>query len=405
MTQKLLPLVIALAAFAAGCTTPAYDARKAYMSGGFQRVITDTDDLKKFDDRNQTLMLNYRAHAKLGMGFIKGSERDFLKAWNIMNQGQGGGVAAARFWSEDHKYWMGDPYERAFNSWYLGMVTAMNGNITGAMPAFKNAIFVDTGDLEAGEFSADWLPALLMRARGYLARDDVDGAKKLINEINRLEKNPANFDPENPWLTVEAQQEANVCMMIELGWGPYFTAEGRYGEVRVVNQSAYRERYAQVFVDGEPLGETFKIGDTFFQAITRGGRVMDDYLEGKAIAKTATGVAGVTSLWVGAALSRSGKKDAGAVAAGVGVALLLASALTNPEADTRCNLLLPGETHLMLAKLEPGDYEVEVRFFDENGSRLRKLDQQNIPLTVPEEGDATLLLRSRPRYRVPNANR
>lgn len=402
--------LLLLALFAlVGCQS-VYDAKAALNKGGWQQIVTDTRDMNEFPERDQTLVLNYRAHAKMALGYLDSAQIDYLRAWNIMNHGKGGGVASAYFFSERQKWWMGDPYERAFNSWYLGMLYFQANNREDAMACFRNSIFVDTGDLEAGEYAADWLPPFLMRVRCFLDRGDKDGAKMLLDEINRLAKEPANFDPDCPWLNLEAQLEANTVMMIELGEGPYFTAEGHHGSVRAINQSSYEEAYAEVFVDGESLGQSYKVGDTFYQAITRGGRVMDDILKGKAIAKTAGIATGAAAMHVGRVLMESGSaKDsngtvtAGAIVMAAGAVVLIASLLMNAEADTRGNVLLPGETHMLLAKLPPGEHKVEVRYFDAMGRELRDMRQQGIPLTVPEKGDASLLLRSRPRYVIPSS--
>ena len=408
MKSGLLLLTAAL--IVCGCAS-VYDAKAALRQGGWQKVMNDTRDLNSFPERDQTLVLNYRAHSKMALGYFQSAQDDYLRAWNIMNHGKGGGVASAYFFSERQKFWMGDPYERAYNSWYLGMLYFELGNREDAMACFKNAMFVDTGDIEAGQYAADWVPAFIMRTRCFLDRGDEDGAKMVLDELNRLPKDEANFDPDCPWFTLDAQRDANTVMMIELGEGPYFTAEGNYGSVRATNQGEYAESLAQVWVDGEPLGQAYRIGDTFFQAITRGGRVMDDILKGKAIAKTAGIVTGAAAMHVGRKLLEHGaKKDskgnviAGAVVLGVGAAVLLASLLMNAEADTRGDVLLPGETHLMMAKLPPGKHTVEVRYYDGYGRELRDMRQQNVPLEVPERGDATLLLRSKPRYVVPDSD-
>ncbi|MCZ7607936.1 MAG: hypothetical protein M5U25_18115 [Planctomycetota bacterium] len=150
--------LLLLALFAlVGCQS-VYDAKAALNKGGWQQIVTDTRDMNEFPERDQTLVLNYRAHAKMALGYLDSAQIDYLRAWNIMNHGKGGGVASAYFFSERQKWWMGDPYERAFNSWYLGMLYFQANNREDAMACFRNSIFVDTGDLEAGEYAADWLP-------------------------------------------------------------------------------------------------------------------------------------------------------------------------------------------------------------------------------------------------------
>ncbi|MEZ5994080.1 MAG: hypothetical protein R3E76_17230 [Planctomycetota bacterium] len=400
-------LLLAFALIACGCSS-VYDAKAAMKKGGWKQVMEDTRDLESFPDRDQTLVLNYRAHSKMALGYYESAHADYLRAWNIMNHGKGGGVANAYFFSERQKWWMGDPYERAFNSWYLGMLYFEANEREDAMACFKNTMFVDTGDLEAGQYAADWVPAFIMRTRCFLDRGDKDGAKMVLDELNKLPRDEANFDPDCPWFNLDAQVDSNVVMMIELGQGPYFTAEGNYGSVRAINQGEYAESFAEVWVDGQSLGQAYKIGDTFYQAITRGGRVMDDILKGKAIAKTAGIVTGAAAMHVGRKLLQSGAaKDsngtvtAGAIVMAAGAVVLIASLLMNAEADTRGNVLLPGETHLMMAKLPPGDHDVEIRFYDASGRELRDMRQQGVPLTVPERGDASLLVRSRPKYLVP----
>lgn len=397
-------LFLALLFACVGCQS-VYDADKAMREGGWQKVMTDTQVLDKFPERDQTLVLNYRANAKLALGYHDSARADYLRAWNIMNIGKGGGVADAMMFSERMKFWMGDPYERAFNSWYLGVLYYNAGKREEAMACFRNALFVDTGDIEAGQYAADWLPAFMMRIRCFLDRGDKQRAQEMLNEVNRLPREIANFDPACPWLTLEAHLESNVVMMIELGKGPYFTAEGHHDSVRAINQGEYTESSCEVFVNGQSLGQAYKIGDTFFQAITRGGRVMDDILKGKAIAKTASIAVGASAMHVGRVLMQSGgnsgTRTAGAITLAVGAGLLIAGLLADAGADTRGNVLLPGETHMLLAKLPPGQHKAELRFYDANGSEIRRMRQTDIAFNVPEAGDTTLLLRSEPNYVLP----
>ncbi len=399
-------LLLALVVACTGCQS-VYDADEAMRQGGWQKVMTDTQVVEKFPERDQTLILNYRAHAKMALGYHDSARADYLRAWNIMNIGKGGGVADAMIFKERMKFWMGDPYERAYNSWYLGMLYYNAGKREDAIACFRNALFVDTGDLEAGQYAADWLPAFMMRIRCFLDRGDKQRAQEMLDEVNRLPREIANFDPNCPWLTLDAHLDSNVVMMIELGKGPYFTAEGHHGSTRATNQGEYAESSCEVFVNGQSLGQAYKIGDTFFQAITRGGRVMDDILKGKAIAKTATIAVGASAMHVGRVLATSGgnsaTRTAGVVTLAVGAGLLIAGLLSDPEADTRGNVLLPGETHMLLAKLPPGTHQAELRFFDANGGEIRRMRQTGIEFTVPEQGDTTLLLRSDPNYVLPRS--
>jgi len=403
--------LLGLTAFSIGCSS-VYDARAAMAKGGYTQVLTDTQRIDDFPERDQTLILNYRAHAKLALGFAGSARNDYLRAWNTMNHGDGGGIASAYWFSERQKWWMGDPYERAYNSWYLGMLNFEAQEFEDAMPCFRNAMFVDTGDLKQGEYAADWLPPFIMRMRCFLTRNDPESVKMLLDEIGRLPKDPANFDPDCPWLTIEAQQDANTLLWIELGDGPHFTAEGHHGSVRAINQGEYAESLARVFINGQDMGQAYKVGDTYFQAITRGGRIMDDILNGKAIAKTASIAVGASAMHVGRKIAQSGAgkgnnaaRNAGLITMGAGAVVMIGGLLMSAEADTRGNVLLPGETHLLMAKLPPGRHEAEIHYFDMHNRELVNLRQSGVPIEVTERGDAVVLVRSKPRYNAGDAKR
>ena len=399
---KLLLLSLALAALS-GCAHR-YDVFDAMQRGGYEQVLNDTEDMEAFPERDRTLILNYRAHAKLGLGYQRSAREDFLHSWNIMNNSQGGGIAAAYVFSEGSKFYLGDPYERVFNSYYLGLLYYMQGQPEDAMACFNNALFTDTGDIKLGEYASDFVPAMIMRARVYLDRGDVAGAETALKEISALPYDERNYDRECPWLNVQSQQDTNALFFVELGDGPFMTAEGRHGQTRVIHPTDYPESYAEIFVNGESVGRTWKVGDSFFQAITRGGRNMDEVLKGKAIAKDVVTVVGAVGVGVGVHMMRHGNGKAGAITAGAGLLVLLAGLMMNPEADVRSNVLLPGEVHLLQTKLPPGQHEVELRVFGKDGHELRRMRQPGLTLNVPQKGDALMLLRSQPRYKIPDAD-
>ncbi|MCC6572690.1 MAG: hypothetical protein IT462_02765 [Planctomycetes bacterium] len=396
--SKLLFVVVM--ALCAGCASR-YDVIAAMHRGGYDEVLENTENINDFPERDRTLILNYRAQAKLGLGYHLSARDDFLRSWNIMNTGAGGGHAAAYVIAEDNKYYMGDPYERVFNSYYLGLLYYMLNAPEDAMASFTNALFADTGDFKLNEYAADFVPAMVMRTRVYLDRGAKLDAQDQLKALNALPKNERNFDPACPWFNIDDQLNTNTLFFVELGDGPFMTAEGRHGQTRVIHPSRYPEAYAEIYVDGKTLGRTYKVADSFFQAVTRGGRAMDEVLKGKAIAKDVTTVVGAVGVGVGVSMMENGDSTAGAITAGVGALVLLAGLLLNPEADVRSNVLLPGEVHLMQAQLPPGPHDVELRVFDKDGRELRRMRQEGLDLNVPQKGDAVMLLRSQPRYKIP----
>ena len=115
--------------------------------------------------------------------------------------------------------------------------------------------------------------------------------------------------------------------------------------------------------------------DLGFQATTRGGRVMDGILRGKAVFKEVAELGGAVIL--NDALEKSLKdndaKVGGQLALGGG--LLLLSALTRAEADIRHWHLLPSYTYIWVGRVEPGLHHLELRFQDPRGAELPKYRQ------------------------------
>lgn len=371
--------------------------------GGYERVLEDTRRVEKFAEHDRTLILNFRAQAKLALGYQDSAREDFLRAWNIMNDGAGDTIASYTP-REDRKHYVGDPYERVFASHYLGLMYYMLGQPDEALLCFDNALAVDTGDLELNEYAADFVPAMLMRARVFLEREADGDARDALARIAALPRERRNFDPDFPWFSLESQADANALFFVELGDGPFFTAEGRHGRIRTLNAAAYPEAFAEIWVDGQPLGRTYKVADTFFQAATRGGRPMDEVLKRRSRARTALTVTGAVGMGVGASLMRHGYVGSGAVTLGAGFALLLSGLFIHPRADVRCNLLLPGEVHLFMAKFPPGEHEIELRVYDKDGRELPEMRQPGLIVNIPQRGDAVTLLRSQPRYKIPDAS-
>lgn len=106
----VLPLLLT------GCVGATYNVAESMQKGGYRKVLEDTRNIEEFPERDQTLILNWRAQAKLGLGYQESARNDFMRSWNMMNNSQGGNVAAAYMWNEKSKYYLGEPYERMMNS-------------------------------------------------------------------------------------------------------------------------------------------------------------------------------------------------------------------------------------------------------------------------------------------------
>jgi hypothetical protein len=150
--------------------------------------------------------------------------------------------------------------------------------------------------------------------------------------------------------------------------------------------------------------------DLNFQATTRGGRVMDHILGGKAVFKRNTDVVGNVAL-IGAAIAADnaygrrrrpdgtietyGNRDAqtAAVALGaIGLLSKLASAATTPQADIRMWDNLPQRLSFAALRLGPGEYPATLEFQDAAGSALPGLTQTLKIQVEPADRDTVIFL-------------
>jgi hypothetical protein len=195
-------------------------------------------------------------------------------------------------------------------------------------------------------------------------------------------------------------RKANVQFFMELGEAPLKYSTGEYHEqlriassnARVIESYSGSRLISMVVRDDQtadaPAGrlavngqsESFSLADDiYFQATTRGGRVIDYILHNKAVFKKTTSKVGdvalVTASRLALASAASGNKNAGLASAAI-LATALAfkgiSAATTPTADTRCWDNLPQYLGLASLELPPGKHAVTIMFLDPSGGILAR---------------------------------
>jgi hypothetical protein len=176
--------------------------------------------------------------------------------------------------------------------------------------------------------------------------------------------------------------KANLLIFADFGPGPTKFAAGEFSELLMFRAGATAIRKVQV----QLAGKTYQLrpyDDLYFQATTRGGRVMDHILANKAGFKRTTDTVGNAALVSGLVLANQRETQA----AGLGVAAFgllskLTSAATTPEADTRAWDNLP--LYLSFASLDapPGEQTATIDFLDE-ANRLMPGLTKTVTCTVP----------------------
>ena len=305
--------------------------------------------------------------------------------------------ARSLFSAESVKTFIGEPYERVMAYYYRGLLYWRDGQPDNARACYRSAQLIDS-DAESADYKSDYV--LLDYLDGLVsAKLSADGSDALARaRANAKNKKLPPYDP-----------AANVLVFAEYGTGPRKYGGGEYGEQLKFFTKDSAAHSATLTVDGRTV-ELPAYDDLNFQATTRGGRVMDHILGGKAVFKRTTDTIGDVAL-VGAAIAADnaygrrrrpdgtvetyGNRDAqtAAVALGaIGLIGKLASAATTPKADIRMWDNLPQRLSFAALRFAPGDYPATLEFQDAAGRTLPALTQSLNLHVDPAERDTVIFL-------------
>jgi hypothetical protein len=286
--------------------------------------------------------------------------------------------ARGYFHEESEKTFIGEPYERVMAYYYRGIIYWMDGELDNARACFRSGELEDSSS-EGEQYNADYvlLDYLDGLASTKLGGDGSDAFARSQQE-SRFAK-PPPYDP-----------KANVLFFVDYGPGPRKYAGGQYGEELHFAIPQSRVQSAVITVDGQTV-DAKPYDDLGFQATTRGGRVMDHVLDGKAVFKTGTGVGGDIATHVGAATAVIGAENHDQTAAEVGLGLMAAGLITEavsasvtPRADTRTWDNLPRYLSFAALNLSPGQHLATVEFLTDSGQPLSNLTK-TITINVPAD--------------------
>ena len=300
---------------------------------------------------------------------------DALLTAGGVNQDKSAKLARSYFHPESTKTFIGEPYERVMAFYYRGILYWMDGEPDNARACFRSAAIQDA-DAEKHEYAADYvvLDYLDGLATFKLGGDGSDAFKRAESEVHLAKPPPYNTN-------------ANVLVFLEFGPGPFKYATGEYHDELRFGVVASPVDSAEI----QATNETVIVGpydDLYFQATTRGGRVMDHILGNKAVFKKSTDIAGSAAL-IGGAIAASQNNR---TAQGVGIGLMAAgfiskmvSAATHPEADVRTWNNLPRFLGFAALALPPGAETITVEFRNTTGSALPQFTKV-LTVNVPPDG-------------------
>ena len=296
---------------------------------------------------------------------------------NILGKDESARKARGYFHSESKKTFIGEPYERTMAYYYRGILYWMDGEPDNARACFRSAQLEDSDAVEK-KYSSDYVLLDYLDGLATLKLgDDGSDAFKRASEVAKISAPP----PYNP--------KANLMLFVDFNGGPTKYAAGRYSELLMFRHGPNHARRVQV----QLAGQTYQVrpyDDLYFQATTRGGRVMDHILANKAAFKTGTDIGGDAALITGAVLATD--RDTQAVGAGlaaVGLITKVLSAATVPAADTRSWDNLPLYLGFAAFEVPPGQHTATIDFLDEQNRKISGLTK-TVTIQVASERDSVV---------------
>lgn len=364
------------------------DCNYQIQSGNFKGVTETYEEASKLRDRNYALWDNQLGSIYLAQGDYDKALDAFLKAHYLMNnipafkELERGAVSLTG--SEDRKAYKGDPYEKAMNSLYVGLLFYNQGDLENAKAAFKNGILADS-DSKGESYKSDIAILYLLASRVSKKLGDESLSSDYYNIVKELENNP-NFSSlgfSDEFIHKILDLKNNVLLVVEFGEGPFKSRRGRYGELAVINGDRYNIRSWNIKIDGKVYAENqvYSNTDVYFQASTRGGRKMDAILKGKAqfktnAANTSVAAISLSQQFLNQANQTSDQYSKAALAAAAGISALFSggaaimSGITNPKADIRYWSLLPEHVIVYPLFISTGKHKISIGFINGRDSHL-----------------------------------
>jgi hypothetical protein len=321
---------------------------------GYRETVVEVN---KNDEKNIVLADVHLASASFVAGNYHDSLESLGRASKVMDDvehGTGRGQAAMVL-AQDLRVYKGEPYERAMAYTYMGLIYFRRGDWENARSAFNLALLADRtskGDNE--EYRDDFALAHYLIGRTYLKLGEADNAAISFNKVKK-------YMPDNRFADAASVADTNVTFVVELGCGPGKIPDPFVGSVDTIRPCLYPERSAEILVDGQSIGRTGKLVDMNYQAKTSGssGRDVAQAVKGAAVA-------------VMKQLPFVGILGSVAEMAGVN------------KADLRHWRHMPGEVHVLEAKIPEGMHTVQINFYDEKGTELERFRQVHYYFRVGE---------------------
>lgn len=380
MKYTSLLCVLAVGIMFVGCTAPKTESLSAAEKA---RIAYE-----KAPEKEKARAAVEQGCHLLKSGEVDEAQRYFIIATDIIEavyaQDKHAEKAMSLWHGESEKIFRGEPYERSLTYLYLGITYLLQNDFENARACFRRSSIQDAFAADDQHIS-DFLAAEYLEAYCEYLLGDIKAANVLLNKVQSHQ--PA---------LGSVQDSHNLMMMCETGSTPMKIATGDYGEKLEFLESP-DDVWAIEMLVGNEKRYVYDTANTFYQAVTRGGRFVDHVLKKKAkYKKTAKISADV--LWTAGTIclvaAMHTDDDAQMyllMAAGtcyaVGGVVHIVGECINPNADTRMIATFPGRLYFQSCAIPEQADHLELRYYGRYMDEIRPAIQ--IPL--PNEFDKKLL--------------
>lgn len=309
---------------------------------------------------------------------------DAIEKIELVFSADAAAAKARSLWHEEGaKNFKGEPYERAMAYYYRGLCYLQAADYENARAAFRQGQLQDAF-AEEEQFQTDFALLLFLEAWASHLNGDDDLRDETLRHLKVLR-------PDFPGIGADD----DALLLVETGTAPRKLGDGLNHSYFVFRRGrGFKENRAAVELAGAAL-PLYPMEDIYFQATTRGGREIDQILEGKAKFRNAgTGVSRFLSDSSVIISQMGGGAELAGAAAGLGFIAAIAAFSAKPKADTRQWTSLPDTVHVLTYSSGARDLNgASVQFF--RGEE--KAEHEGRPITVRRDanGAGLALIRSR----------
>lgn len=338
----------------------------------------------KFDENQKALAAVTLAYDLMMAGEVDAANQFFEQASGIIEtvyaEDQYAEKAASLWHGESEKIFRGEPYERAMTYFYFGLSFMLKEDFENARNCFRSARFQDSFAAEDQHRSDFYIADYLESYCDFILEENADASLDILSKI---------ITHREALGTISDDQ--NFLIICTSGQSPQKVLEGDYKEYLTFREGR-DQVWAVEMTSGNEKYYIYDAGNTFYQAVTRGGRFVDSIMKRKAVYKRSAKIGAnvcwaiaVASLAMAANTSDANQQMALYITAGSAAALGLTFHIIykqiTPKADNRQISVIPNRLYLRACHINKEVKELSFDYYD----RYMKKVGNTVTVPIPEK--------------------